>query len=93
MQLLGAALCMLVGTYAVMLSAKIVEWIRCTRLLRTLPGPEGYPVLGQLQVLASPQHHIILAKWAAELGGIYRMRLAHMNVTFHPVSAVNYLDM
>ena len=92
MQLLGAALCTLVGTYAVVLSARIIEWMRCTLLLRTLPVPKGHPVLGHLQVLASPQHHIILAKWAAELGGIYRMRLAHLNVTSHPVFGVNEHD-
>lgn len=59
---------------------KIVEWVRCTLILRKLPAPDGNPLLGQLPVLARPDHHNVLAKWAADLGGIYRMRLAHINV-------------
>lgn len=78
----GAALCALMGIYVVTLVVQVIEWIRCSHILRKLPEPKGHPLLGQLQDLASPQHHITLAKWAAQLGGIYRMRLAHMNVSF-----------
>ena len=92
MQWFGAALCTLVGTYTVILCLHVVEWMRCARLLSKLPVPKGHPVLGQLQVLASPQHHIMLAKWAAELGGIYRMRLAHINVLLSTLFSVNEHD-
>jgi hypothetical protein len=37
-------------------------------------------LLGQLSVLSRPDHHDVLAKWARKFGGIYRMRLAHINV-------------
>lgn len=56
---------------------KIIEWIRCFKLLRKFPAPEGNVFLGQLPVLARPDHHNVLAQWAARFGGIYRMRLAH----------------
>jgi len=66
----------------VYIALKVSEWIRCNLMLRTLPGPDGSLLLGQLPVLARPDHHIVLAKWTAQFGGIYRMRLAHMNVSF-----------
>ena len=59
----------------------VLEWFRCNRILGKLPGPAGGDLLGQLTVLSRPDHHNILCQWAAELGGIYRMRLAHMNVS------------
>lgn len=60
---------------------KLSEWIRCNLLLRRLPGPDGNLILGQLPVLARSDHHNVLARWAAQFGGIYRMRLAHINVS------------
>ena len=65
---------------AIYILLKIAEWVRCTLILRKLPAPDGNPLLGQLPVLARPDHHNVLAKWAADLGGIYRMRLAHIIV-------------
>ena len=56
------------------------EWMRCKRIISRLPAPSGGDLLGQLSVLSRPDHHDILTQWAAQLGGIYRMRLAHMNV-------------
>ncbi len=68
------AIAALVAVYTVV---KVMEWVRCMRLLRTLPAPEGDLFLGQLPVLARPDHHNVLAQWAGRFGGIYRMRLAH----------------
>ena len=64
----------------VWISAKVRDCLRSMWLLRKLPGPNGNLLVGQLPVLASAQHHNILAQWAAQFGGIYRMRLAHVNV-------------
>ncbi len=58
----------------------VLEWLRCRRILSRLPAPAGGDVLGQLSVLSRPEHHNVLTQWAVELGGIYRMRLAHINV-------------
>lgn len=62
----------------------VLEWFRRKSVLSKLPTPSGGGVLGQLSVLRRPDHHNVLAQWAAELGGIYRMRLAHMNVNNSP---------
>jgi hypothetical protein len=70
----------LVAVAVTWFSVKLAEWLRCVRLLSKLPGPRGHPLVGQLPVLASPQHHNTLAQWAAQFGGIYKMRLAHVNV-------------
>ncbi len=50
------------------------------KALSRLPIPSGGGLFGQLSVLSRPDHHSIMTKWASELGGIYRMRLAHMHV-------------
>ena len=58
----------------------VSEWLRCSALLRKLPAPAGGGLLGQLSVLSRPDHHNVLTQWAAQLGGIYHMRLAYINV-------------
>ena len=61
----------------------VLEWMRCSFMLSKLPAPAGGSILGQLSVLSRPDHHNVLTQWAAQLGGIYRMRLAHINVMSH----------
>ena len=65
----------------------VLEWLRCRNILKKLPAPAGGDLLGQLSVLSRPDHHNVLTQWAAELGGIYRMRLAHINVKIYHSSA------
>ncbi len=70
---------------AVCVILKVLEWIRCMKILGKLPAPDGNLFLGQLPVLARSDHHNVLAQWAAQFGGIYRMRLAHKHVRLRVV--------
>lgn len=42
--------------------------------------PKGSWLLGHLEFLGRFDHHQIMTRWAAELGGIYRMRMAWTHV-------------
>ena len=58
----------------------MMAWFKHWKALSRLPIPSGGDLFGQLSVLSRPDHHRIMTKWASELGGIYRMRLAYMHV-------------
>ena len=59
---------------------RLAAWCRAYLILRRLPGPRGDPVMGQLQDIGRPDHHKTLLRWADMYGGIYRIRLAYVNV-------------
>lgn len=48
--------------------------------LLSLPTPKGTRLLGHLKFIGMYNHHQILTKWAAELGGLYRIRLGFIQV-------------
>ena len=58
----------------------VIAWLRHWKVLSKLPIPSGGGLFGQLSVLSRPDHHEVMTRWASKLGGIYRMRLAHMHV-------------
>ena len=43
--------------------------------IRKMPGPRGFPLLGNLHQIRIDQLHLILEKWAEIRGPIYRFRL------------------
>lgn len=86
--MLGLGIRVAVGLAVVWISVKLRGFLRSKWLLRKLPGPKGDLLVGQLPVLASAQHHNILAQWAAQFGGIYKMRLAHINVSVFWLAAL-----
>lgn len=45
------------------------------RRLEDLPGPAGWPLLGNLMQLKAPRMHLQLADWAAAHGRFYRLRM------------------
>ncbi|HVO88085.1 MAG TPA: cytochrome P450 [Casimicrobiaceae bacterium] len=49
------------------------------RTLDDLPGPRGWPLLGNLPHLEVARAHTILSRWASEFGPFYRFRVAHRN--------------
>jgi hypothetical protein len=65
---------------AALAALRLAAWGRAYLALRRLPGPTGSWLLGQLREIVRPDHHRTLSRWAAQYGGIYRMRLAFINV-------------
>ena len=58
------------------------------RALHDLPGPDGFPILGNLLQLNLKQLHAVLEKWAGIYGSLYQFRIAHK-----PVVAVSAPDL
>ena len=50
------------------------------RRLNDLPGPKGWPVLGNLPQLKPAQLHLQLGQWAREFGRYYQIRMANRRV-------------
>ena len=59
---------------------KIWRWFRTCLALSSLPTPAGNFLLGHLRHIGQYNHHQILTRWAADLGGIYRLRLGLIQV-------------
>ena len=59
----------------------LAAWIRACLVLRCMPGPPG-GLMGQLKHFNNSKlgYHKIVCQWARQYGGIYRVRLANVNV-------------
>lgn len=59
----------------------LAEWIRACLILRRMPGPPG-GLMGQLKHFNSSKlgHHKAVCQWARQYGGLFRVRLANVNV-------------
>ena len=63
------------------LLAKAWKWARRIYLLSRIPGPKGDRLGGQMKHFSQrSDHHKSLQRWAAEYGGIYRIRLVDTTV-------------
>ena len=50
------------------------------RDMRDLPGPRGWPVLGNLPQIKPAQMHLQLGRWAHEYGRYYQLRMGSQRV-------------
>ena len=59
----------------------VAEWIRAWVILQRMPGPPG-GLMGHLKYFNTLAigHHKTVCQWAREYGGIFRVRLANVNV-------------
>ena len=48
-----------------------------TRQVADLPGPPGWPVLGNLAQIRAPEFHLQLEGWAQQFGRYYKLRMAN----------------
>lgn len=63
------------------LVAKAWTWCRRIYLLSRIPGPKGEVLGGQMKHFSQrSDHHKALQRWAAEFGGLYRIRLVDTTV-------------
>lgn len=64
------------------LAPRLAEWLRACWVLRNMPGPKG-GIMGQLKSFndSTVGQHKAVVRWAREFGGIYRVRLANVNVS------------
>ena len=51
-----------------------------TRSLDDLPGPNGWPLVGNMHQLDSTKVHLVLEEWAGRYGSIYQFRMASKRV-------------
>jgi cytochrome P450 len=51
-----------------------------TRRLQDLPGPKGWPVLGNLPQIKPAEMHLLLGRWAQEYGRYFRIRMGDRRV-------------
>jgi cytochrome P450 len=50
------------------------------RRLQDLPGPKGWPLLGNLPQIEAARFHLQLGAWAREYGRFYQLRMANRRV-------------
>ena len=50
------------------------------REIADLPGPKGLPLIGNMHQIDRPRIHLVLEKWAAEFGPLYRFRMGRESV-------------
>ena len=63
------------------LLAKAWPWARRIYILGRIPGPKGDLLGGQMKHFSQrSDHHKALQRWAAEFGGLYRIRLVDTTV-------------
>lgn len=53
---------------------------RAVRPFRSLPGPRGLPLLGNLFQLRETDQHLVMEDWADRYGPMYRIRLGHYRI-------------
>ena len=51
-----------------------------TRSLDDLPGPNGWPLVGNMHQLDSTKVHLVLEEWAGRYGSIYQFRMGSKRV-------------
>ena len=51
-----------------------------TRSLDDLPGPNGWPLVGNMHQLDSTKVHLVLEEWAGRYGSIYQFRIGSKRV-------------
>jgi cytochrome P450 len=51
-----------------------------TRRLQDLPGPKGWPVLGNLPQIKPAEMHLLLGRWAQQYGRLFQIRMADRRV-------------
>ena len=69
----------------VWLAYRLFPWLRKTAYLSRLPAPKGNWLFGHLSTMDRFDHHKVMTDWAAQLGGIYRMRMAWVHVSHNPL--------
>ena len=50
------------------------------REIADLPGPRGWPVLGNLPQIRVPEFHLQLESWAQQFGPLFRLRMADRQI-------------
>ena len=73
----------------VWLAYRLFPWLRKTAYLSRLPVPKGNWLFGHLATMDRFDHHKVMTDWAAQLGGIYRMRMAWVHVSHSPLRIDN----
>ena len=63
---------------------------RPLRALSDLPGPRGWPVLGNVPQIDVTRLHTILGAWAAEFGLVYRFRIGPADVVVIADTELNH---
>jgi cytochrome P450 len=54
--------------------------VPATRRLQDLPGPDGWPVLGNLPQIKPAEMHLLLGRWAQQYGRYFQIRMADRRV-------------
>ena len=72
----------LVAVLVAALLSRLANRLRQAQTLAVLPAPQEHWLMGSLKAVTTHERHQILLRWAIELGGIYRIRLGPIQVSW-----------
>lgn len=75
--------CVYIGFAAVVIMALYHEYLRLKSRVKGLPGPRGYPIVGNLFQIKGKPAYENYRKWAKEYGPVFQGRLMSLVLAYY----------